>query len=94
MAAPNGLPHARLGVVVSRKVCNRAVGRNYMKRVTREVFRCHASALAGLDVVVLHKKPFMSGMFALISMEFEEQALKILKCRDSFKFSSASTNSA
>jgi len=31
---------ARLGLVVSRKVDKRAVGRNRIKRVVREYFRC------------------------------------------------------
>ena len=91
-ARPNGLTLARLGVVVGRKVCPSAVGRNYMKRVSRELFRRHAALLAGLDVVVLHRRPFVSGTFGLISTEFEALALNIQKCRDSFKSSSASTS--
>ncbi|MBU6504732.1 MAG: ribonuclease P protein component [Betaproteobacteria bacterium] len=94
MARPNGLAQARLGLIVGRKVCPSAVGRNYMKRVSRELFRRHSALLAGLDVVVQHKKPFASGLFDLISTEFETLALNIQKCRDSFKSSSASTSSA
>ncbi len=93
MARPNGLPCARLGLVVGRKVCSSAVGRNYMKRVCRELFRRHVDKLAGLDVVILHKKKFVPGMFELLSTEFEILALGVQKCRDSFKFSSAPTNS-
>ncbi|MDE1941968.1 MAG: ribonuclease P protein component [Betaproteobacteria bacterium] len=93
MARPNGLAHARLGLIVGKKVCPSAVGRNYMKRVSRELFRRHSALFAGLDVVVQHKKHFAYGFFDSISTEFETLALNIQKCRDSFKSSSASTSS-
>lgn len=52
-AAPNGLPHGRLGTAVSRRVSSKAVERNRIKRHIRESFRLHQSMLAGLDVVVI-----------------------------------------
>lgn len=43
----------RLGLAVSRKVTSRAVGRNRIKRVLRDVFRHHRADLAaGMYVVV------------------------------------------
>ena len=36
---PNSLPHARLGVVAAKRFAPRAVTRNTIKRVTRELFR-------------------------------------------------------
>lgn len=44
---------ARLGIVVSRRVSNKAVTRNRIKRQIRESFRMHQSMLHGFDVVVV-----------------------------------------
>lgn len=48
----NTLGHARLGLVVGKKAAKRANKRNYMKRVIREWFRLHQSALPARDFVV------------------------------------------
>lgn len=56
MARTNDLTQHRLGMAVSRKVCAKAVGRNRIKRVIRENFRCNMlGGMTGkaLDIVVL-----------------------------------------
>lgn len=52
---PNGLPHARLGVVVPKRHAARAVTRNTIKRVTREVFR--QGRFSPADCVVRMTRP-------------------------------------
>lgn len=52
---PCGLPHARLGVVVPKRFAARAVTRNTIKRITREVFR--QGRFAAADCVVRLNKP-------------------------------------
>jgi ribonuclease P protein component len=56
MARTNDLNQHRLGMAVSRKACSKAVGRNRIKRVVRENFRCSMVGQAtetALDIVVL-----------------------------------------
>jgi ribonuclease P protein component len=51
----NDLPHARLGVVVAKRFAPRAVTRNTIKRVTRELFRM--APLPALDCIVRLARP-------------------------------------
>lgn len=51
----NDLPHARLGVVVAKRFAPRAVTRNTIKRVTRELFR--VAALPAIDCIVRLARP-------------------------------------
>ena len=54
----NELPHARLGVVVAKRFAPRAVTRNTIKRVTRELFR--VAQLPALDCIVRLARPVNS----------------------------------
>src|SRR3990167_2268535 len=51
----NQLPHARMGVVAAKRFAPRAVTRNAIKRITRELFRL--TPLPALDCVVRLSKP-------------------------------------
>ena len=51
----NELPHARLGVVVAKRFAPRAVTRNTIKRVTREL--CRVAKLPAVDCVVRLSRP-------------------------------------
>ncbi|SDE11470.1 ribonuclease P protein component [Massilia sp. PDC64] len=55
---PNALPHARLGVVAAKRFAPRAVTRNTIKRVTRELFR--TTPLPALDCIVRLSRPVNS----------------------------------
>ena len=52
---PNSLGHARLGIVVAKRLAPRAVTRNLVKRLTREIFR--KSGLAAVDCIVRLNRP-------------------------------------
>ena len=49
------LPHARLGVVAAKRFAPRAVTRNTIKRMTRELFR--QTALPAVDCIVRLSQP-------------------------------------
>ena len=53
----NAYHHARLGLVVSKKVSKKAVVRNRIKRQVREAFRQRKSQLGARDYVVVAKAP-------------------------------------
>jgi ribonuclease P protein component len=55
---PNALPHARLGVVAAKRFAPRAVTRNTIKRITRELFR--TMPLPALDCIVRLARPVNS----------------------------------
>ena len=52
---PSPLPHARLGIVAAKRFAPRAVTRNTIKRITRELFR--QSMLLPVDCIVRLSKP-------------------------------------
>src|SRR5438067_9706039 len=52
---PNALPHARLGVVAAKRFAPRAVTRNTIKRITRELFR--TTPMPALDCIVRLSRP-------------------------------------
>ena len=68
---PNLLHHPRIGIVVSKKLARRAVARNYMKRVVRELFRLSRLGIGGLDIVVRINQPFTKLDFVNVASEFE-----------------------
>ena len=92
LARPGSHPVARLGITVSRKVCKTSVGRNYMKRVSRELFRQHCAQLQGLDVVVLVRRMFGTQDFQLFREEFAKHVQRVQKCRNACVSSSVPTS--
>lgn len=65
----------RLGVAVSKKVDKRAVGRNRIKRLARECFRCHRDRLPAGDYVLIAQP----GAKAVESAELSAQCLQLLQ---------------
>ena len=57
-ARNNQLDHARLGIVAAKRFAPRAVTRNTIKRITRELFR--QAPLPAIDYIVRLSKPVNS----------------------------------
>jgi len=57
---PNGLPHARLGLAISKRASKLAVERNRLKRLLRESFRRQRDHLPSVDVVVMAREQAVS----------------------------------
>ncbi|MHB1946718.1 MAG: ribonuclease P protein component [Gammaproteobacteria bacterium] len=53
---PNQKPHGRIGLIVGKRVANKAVARNQIKRVIRESFRLNQEQLKGLDIIVIARQ--------------------------------------
>lgn len=79
---PNTLGHARLGVVVGKKIARLAVRRNYMKRVLREMFRREQHLLQGVDILVRPQQAFTPANFAEVQAEFRQLIDKLHKRTD------------
>ena len=74
---PNAQHHARLGLVVGKKVAKLAVHRNYMRRVLRELFRARQHEINPVDLVVRVQNKFDRSDFDLIKQEFNTLITKI-----------------
>jgi ribonuclease P protein component len=62
-AARNGLPYSRFGFIVGRRVANRAVLRNRIRRRLREIAR-RTPVRPGWDMVFIARKPAAEADFA------------------------------
>jgi ribonuclease P protein component len=45
--------HPRLGIIIGKRLVNRASRRNLIRRIVRESFRHHQKLLKGLDLIVM-----------------------------------------
>ena len=67
---PSPEPFSRLGMAVSKRV-GKAVVRNRVKRLIREVFRCHKSFIKSpCDVVVVARQPAADASFVDVARQF------------------------
>jgi ribonuclease P protein component len=78
---PNTLAHARLGIVVGKKIAKRAVARNYMRRVLREWFRLNREQIGAQDLVMRVQKAFRRNDRAAVDQELQQLLLRLKTVR-------------
>lgn len=76
---PSTILDARVGFVVAKKTAKRAVDRNYMRRVLRELCRQEMHALSDVDVVIQVKKPFKHRQYLMLKQDLATLFVKIQK---------------
>lgn len=74
---PNTYQRPRLGLVVSKKTQKLAVGRNYMRRVLRELFRLKQHEIVDVDIVIRVQNTFTKSDFRQMKQEFDMLISKI-----------------
>lgn len=75
----NNLGYPRLGIIVSRKNHKRAHVRNYMKRLTRELFRLNQYQLPNIDIIVRFNYNFDASCFLQVKQEFDRFIYRMVK---------------
>lgn len=69
LARPGTCDNPRLGLAISKKIDKRAVARNRLKRLSREVFRCQK--LPAWDFVIMAKReaPIVENKILITSLQ-------------------------
>ena len=81
-AQANTLGGSRIGVVVSKKVAARAVDRNRIKRLVREVFRQGREQFGGNDLVVVARRCPLRGGWRLARGELMDLFVRVARQSD------------
>jgi ribonuclease P protein component len=71
-AAPNQLPHSRVGYSTSKRL-GKAVVRNRLKRLLREAVHAHSARIAhGWDIVLVAREPSREATLLQVSAALEQ----------------------
>jgi ribonuclease P protein component len=81
---PNEFGHARLGLIVSKKIEQHAVKRNWVKRILRETFRHHRSCdqTTKMDWVVRLKRSVNKKDSIKLVTEMKLLMIQLRQCHD------------
>jgi ribonuclease P protein component len=74
---PNNRTYPRIGLTIAKKQLIRAVWRNRVKRLAREVFRQHKQELSGYDIVVLGRRDMQNIDNTTLTKSFKHLIRKI-----------------
>lgn len=79
IACANTLDYPRLGLAVSRKVSTKAVIRNRIKRIARDVFRHRQDSYGGVDLIVVAYPPAASATRKELARALVDLSAKMCK---------------
>ncbi len=68
----NDLGYPRLGLAIAKKRVRRAVGRNRLKRISRDSFRHAKSQLLGVDIVIMARNQAESAVNSELFTSLEQ----------------------
>ncbi len=77
--------YARLGLIVPKKKLKRAVDRNRIKRISREVFRHHQWQLHNLDIIIMARSGLQNMESKDVADEIQQSIKRLLKRLDTPK---------
>jgi ribonuclease P protein component len=69
LARPSTCDNPRLGLAISKKVDKRAVARNRLKRLSREVFRCQELPAWDFVIMAKRKAPAVENKILIASLQ-------------------------
>jgi ribonuclease P protein component len=70
---------SRLGITVNKRYVQRAVARNFCKRLARETFRANRATLSGVDLVVRARAVVLSASSAQARTEILELMQRVTR---------------
>ena len=83
-AKPNDLTHARLGMIVAKKIERYAVKRNWIKRILRETFRQNRSSesMNNMDWVIKLRRKVSRKDSAQLVVEMKTLMFQLQQCHE------------
>ncbi len=85
LATQGNYEHSRLGLIVPKKKLKRAVDRNRIKRISREVFRHQQGQLPPLDIIIMARSGLQTRESKDVADEIQQSIRRLLKRLDASK---------
>lgn len=94
IAVPNDLEVPRLGLAISKRRARLAVDRNRIKRMARERFRCWASVLPNVDIVILARSKTFSCNNQALAASLDRHWQRLIKAHSNAEASHKPTGTS
>jgi ribonuclease P protein component len=77
LARPCRPERSRVGFTVSKKVSNKAVTRNRVKRLLREIVRTNKSLFEGLELILIAREPAAHATFDALQRAVDDAVKRV-----------------